>query len=114
MTHVREAAFDRDGPAAAVGPAAGANAELTHHDDAAIEREMVWHGAGKSVAPRVRVVPLAPPARVVPPRPCTEEVVPGTRAKASPAPQTRSTSSRRGSGAFNQACVLLFFHRKAK
>ena len=70
-------------------------------------------GDGRSVAPRIRLVPVAPPPRVVPPR-STVKLIPGTRAKASPAPHTRSTSARRGSGAFNQACVLLFFHRKAK
>ena len=110
--------------------AAGADAELTQNGVAAIAHDMGGAGRagsggdgtgcgsrsgdGRSVAPRIRLVPVAPPPRVVPPRPGTEQVIPGTRAKASPAPQTRSTSSRRGSGAFNQACVLLFFHRKGK
>ena len=114
--------FDRDGPAAGVGPAAGANAERTPHCVVAIAHDMGGAGRagsggdgtgcgsrlrdGRSVAPRIRSVPVAPPQRVVRPR------LMQLHAKASPAPQTRSTSSRRGSGAFNQACVLLFFHRK--
>ena len=77
-----------------------------------------------TVAPRIRLVPLTPPPRgvVVPPPPVVvvdddlRAAAPGTRAKApgAAAPAARTTRSRRGIGAFNQACVLLFFHTKGK
>jgi len=74
-----------------------------------------------TVAPRIRLIPLTPPPRVVPPPPIVVDedlraAAPGTRAKA-PAvapPDVRNTRARRGGGAFNQACVLLFFHTKGK
>ena len=71
-----------------------------------------------TVAPRIRLIPSTPPPRVVPPPPIVVEdntaaPPPGTRAKAPPA-TVSSRVPRRGTGAFNQACVLLFFHRKGK
>ena len=109
-----------DGTAGGDGFGGDATTGGSGGDEAAPLQSQILRIGGKvvTVAPRIRLIPSTPPPRVVPPPPIVVEedlsvAAPGTRAKAPPA-ISRSTRSRRGIGAFNQACVLLFFHRKGK